>query len=47
MDVNITKQELKDLLRYLEYTDELQIAINKLYLAEVVKIAIDGLGETE
>ncbi len=47
MNINITKQELEDLLLYLEYTDEMQIAINILYLTEVVKIAIDGLGETE
>ena len=43
----VTKKDLEELLLYLEYTDEYQIVINKLDLIEIVKIAIDGLRETE
>lgn len=42
-----TKKDLEELLVYLEYTDEYQVAINKLDLMEIVKIAIDGMTETE
>ncbi len=40
---DINRKELEDLLTYLQYTDEMQVSINKLYLTELVKIALESV----
>lgn len=40
---DISKQELKNLLTFLEYKDEIQISINRLYLIELIELALESV----